>query len=242
MRIFLFLFLIFNNFAFATLEKVWDQKFKKFVTRSTIGSTTPPTIARNTDRRPSPTPSITVNSDGTTTLHPGSDTTSTVTNSDGSTTIVTDVTSTVQDQLGTLLSETTIDQDNDVPTLLAILDKLAYIDNTTLSSILAELQMQNDQDNLQAEKVEFNELPVPEGSTNLIPENINIFESITPTGSMPYLHIQVPSLSGPQSHTIDLTNSKYDKLFLVAKAGLTAVFVLTSIKFTAWSAGSLLSS
>ena len=238
------LFLILNNFAFGAIEVV--RKFDKFrgdfVLRTVQSDPTPPRIKRNTDRR-TPTNATQKNNDGTSTDHPGT-TTITDTGDEGGNVIV-DQTNTVQDQLATLLSEGALDGDDDVPTLLAILSKLEQLDsdddNPLLKQILDELVKQNESSDEESE-VNFQSISFQETS-QAVPEDINPLLNVVPTGELPAMRLQIPSITGGHTYAyVDLTDSKYDPFFLVAKIGITAVFVFYSIRLTAWSSAQLLSS
>ena len=153
---------------------------------------------------------------------------------------------TVTDQPTTVVISD-VDSDNDVPTLNAILNKLDYVDqdndNELLQKILDELVGQsNSNTNLTPAEVNYDNITFEDSYSNAIPTDINPLQSVTPGGSMPSLDFYVPRVGGEQRVSVSLTDPSYDVLFAVAKAGLTAIFVFFSIKFTAWSAGQLLSS
>jgi len=238
----LFLFLILNNFAFGAIEvrRVWDKFRGEFIVRTMQSDPTPPRIKRNTDR--TPTDATEKNDDGTSTDHPG---TTTVTTGDDGGTLITDQSDSVSDQLSKLLSEGALDTDDDVPTLLAILSKLEQLDsdddNPLLQQILDELVKQNESSDEESD-VDFESISFDKES-DVIPKDINPLYNVQPSGELPAMRITVPSITNGHSYAyIDLTNSKYDPFYLVAKIGLTAVFIFYSIKFTAWSSAQLLAS
>lgn len=131
--------------------------------------------------------------------------------------------------------QTQVDQDNDVPTLLQILSKLE------------EIRIVFDPSSTPTD-TSPPESPIEEFTNNfepnsIIPDNINPLDGINPSGSLPNTSISLPSIGGGSRQVnIDLNDSKFNALFSVANAGLTAVVVILSIRGTAWSTAQLLGS
>lgn len=126
-----------------------------------------------------------------------------------------------------------VDQDNDVPTLLNILSKLNQIEYNTRQQTFAETATDLSDS--------IDTILQPYEPENLIPAVQDFFTSKDPTGSLPNLSFQVPSIKGgATTHQIDLNDPRFDTLFTVASVGLTSLFVYFSIKSTAWASAHLI--
>lgn len=127
-----------------------------------------------------------------------------------------------------------IDTDNDVPTLLQILARL-----DTLNSTNAGILESNTPEDLPIHEFDRNDIEYKD--ENDIPPGTLPSEGISSLfsgagGSMPNTQIQLES----HSIDIDLQDTRYDTLFLIAKVGLTSLVVVGSVMATWKLGGSML--
>lgn len=127
-----------------------------------------------------------------------------------------------------------IDTDNDVPTLLQILARL-----DTLNSTNAGILESNTPEDLPVHEFDRNDIEYKD--ENDIPPGTLPTEGISSLfsgagGSMPNTQIQLES----HSIDIDLQDTRYDTLFLIAKVGLTSLVVVGSVMATWKLGGSML--
>ena len=138
------------------------------------------------------------------------------------------------------------DQDNDVPTLEAILAKLNDLDhdndNSLLSSILSELQYQTANEQAQptitpTPAPDLTDLDFNQDSSGAI-FSPNPLSGITPSGSLPQSSFSI----GNHQFEINLNDPKFDTLFTIGALGVTALFVYFSALSTFRLSSTLLSS
>lgn len=133
---------------------------------------------------------------------------------------------------GSVTITSNVDTDNDVPTLLQILAKLDSFHSDT-STLLGQLNgqgqsLENSRDDIQ---------PPGEGDlpSDLLPQEgiSDLFSGAG--GSMPNTSLTV----GTHNVDIDLQDSRWDTVFLLAKVGLTSLVVVGSITAT-WKTSAML--
>ena len=167
------------------------------------------------------------------------DSNSTTTTSDGRITInnyntnVTEVTEIIQ-QSG--------DQDNDVPTLEAILSAIGNLDsdddNPLLTEILYALQpVENNESDNNSTLTDSNYSIITQYDTETFQESAlptgHILTDHEPSGSPPSLTIYVPSIAnGSDELTLDFEDAKFSTALTIGKLGLTAVVCAGMAFFT----------